>query len=73
MYEVCLRGVIPDSSDLLAKDDIVKLKRCVFAQVSLGISDIGNSLLNPIFYARLPRPSLPSPPTTLSTTPPTPS
>jgi glycogen(starch) synthase len=32
MYETCLRGNLPDSSDLLSKNDIVKLKRCIFAQ-----------------------------------------
>jgi glycogen(starch) synthase len=32
MYEVCLRGKIPQASDLLTKEDNVKLKRCIFAQ-----------------------------------------
>ena len=32
MYEVCLRGKMPQASDLLTKDDNVKLKRCIFAQ-----------------------------------------
>ena len=40
MYETCLRGIIPDSSDLLAKDDIVKLKRCIFAQHSANLPPI---------------------------------
>jgi len=32
LYESCLRGTIPDTSDLLSKNDIVKLKRCIFAE-----------------------------------------
>ena len=40
MYETCLRGHVPDSHDLLAKNDIVRLKRCIFAQ--------GATLLPPI-------------------------
>ena len=40
MYEVCLRGIIPDSGDLLAKNDIVKLKRCVFAQGASALPPI---------------------------------
>lgn len=40
MYETCLRGHVPESNDLLAKNDIVRLKRCIFAQ--------GASLLPPI-------------------------
>ena len=32
MYEVCLRGKLPQASDLLTKEDNVKLKRCIFAQ-----------------------------------------
>ncbi len=40
MYEICLRGVIPDSAELLAKNDIVKLKRCVFAQGSSALPPI---------------------------------
>ena len=40
MYEICLRGNIPDSSDLLSKNDIVKLKRCVFAQGASNLPPI---------------------------------
>jgi glycogen(starch) synthase len=40
MYETCLRGHVPDSADLLSKNDIVRLKRCIFAQ--------GASILPPI-------------------------
>ena len=32
MYETCLRGHVPDSVDLMSKNDIVRLKRCIFAQ-----------------------------------------
>ena len=32
MYETCLRGNLPDAKDLLSRDDMVKLKRCIFAQ-----------------------------------------
>ena len=32
MYETCLRGNLPDPKDLLSRDDMVKLKRCIFAQ-----------------------------------------
>lgn len=31
MYEICLGGRIPNGSELLLPDDIVKLKRCIFA------------------------------------------
>ncbi|KAK2727206.1 glycogen [starch] synthase-like [Artemia franciscana] len=31
MYDACLSGKLPDSEELLSKDDLVKLKRCVFA------------------------------------------
>ena len=40
MYETCLRGHVPDSSDLMSKNDIVRLKRCIYAQ--------GASILPPI-------------------------
>jgi len=40
MYEICLRGRIPDSEDLLSKNDIVKLKRCVYAQGSTALPPI---------------------------------
>jgi glycogen(starch) synthase len=33
MYETCLRGHVPESVDLLSKNDVVRLKRCIFAQV----------------------------------------
>ena len=36
MYEVCLRGNMPDSAALLSRDDVVKLKRCIFAQGNLA-------------------------------------
>jgi len=40
MYEICLRGRIPDAEDLLAKNDVVKLKRCVYAQGASNLPPI---------------------------------
>ena len=41
MYEKCLRGQVPDgSSDLLSKNDIVRLKRCIYAQGSAALPPI---------------------------------
>jgi glycogen(starch) synthase len=31
MFEICLSGKIPEGGDLLKADDIVKLKRCIYA------------------------------------------
>jgi len=31
LFETCLRGEIPHGDDLIVKDDIVKMKRCIFA------------------------------------------
>lgn len=31
LFEVCLRGRMPQGSDLLTQDDIYRLKRCIFA------------------------------------------
>jgi len=31
LYEKCLRGFVPEASDLLTRDDLTKLKRCIFA------------------------------------------
>lgn len=31
MYEVCLSGRLPNPSELLQKDDLVKIKRCIYA------------------------------------------
>eukprot|EP00914_Ancora_sagittata_P005036 GHVO01010472.1.p1 GENE.GHVO01010472.1~~GHVO01010472.1.p1 ORF type:complete len:386 (-),score=44.80 GHVO01010472.1:425-1456(-) len=31
LFEICLRGEIPKGEDLLVKEDIVKLKRCIFS------------------------------------------
>jgi len=31
LYKMCLRGQVPDPRDLITKDDLVKLKRCIFA------------------------------------------
>lgn len=40
MYEKCLRGQVPDGSDLLSKNDIVRLKRCIYAQGSAALPPI---------------------------------
>jgi len=40
MYETCLRGNLPDAKDLLSRDDMVKLKRCIFAQGAVGLPPI---------------------------------
>jgi len=40
MYETCLRGNLPDPKDLLSRDDMVKLKRCIFAQGAVGLPPI---------------------------------
>lgn len=31
LYQMCLRGHVPEPSDLITKADLVKLKRCIFA------------------------------------------
>lgn len=31
MFEICLTGELPDSSDLLTREDLVRLKRCIFS------------------------------------------
>ncbi|XP_064635665.1 glycogen [starch] synthase-like isoform X3 [Lineus longissimus] len=31
IFEICLRGHIPSGAEILVQDDIVKLKRCIFA------------------------------------------
>ncbi|KAK2726393.1 glycogen [starch] synthase-like [Artemia franciscana] len=31
LFELCLSGQMPESDDLLSKDDVVRLKRCLFA------------------------------------------
>lgn len=31
MYNTCLSGVLPDSSDLMTKEDVVKIKRCLYS------------------------------------------
>lgn len=40
LYETCLRGIVPDGNDLLSKNDIVKLKRCIFAQAHANLPPI---------------------------------
>ena len=40
MYEIALRGGLPDSNDLLSKNDMVKLKRCVYAQGAASLPPI---------------------------------
>jgi len=31
LFEICLRGEIPKGEDLLVKEDVIKLKRCIYA------------------------------------------
>ncbi|XP_074659839.1 glycogen [starch] synthase-like isoform X1 [Tubulanus polymorphus] len=31
VFDICLRGAIPTGDDILQRDDVVKLKRCIFA------------------------------------------
>ncbi|XP_059621008.1 glycogen [starch] synthase [Phlebotomus argentipes] len=40
MYETCLTGRLPESSDILMKDDIVKIKRCLYALQRDGMPPI---------------------------------
>merc|ERR1719232_559214 len=32
MYEIALRGQVPDPNELLSKNDLIRIKRCIFAQ-----------------------------------------
>ena len=40
MYETALRGHIPDANDLLSKNDLVRLKRCIYAQGASSLPPI---------------------------------
>ena len=40
LYETCLRGDIPDGDNLLTRDDLTKLKRCIFAAQSTPLPPI---------------------------------
>lgn len=40
MYEICLSGRMPDSEDLLTKEDKVKIKRCLYALQRNGLPPI---------------------------------
>ena len=40
MYEIALRGGLPDSNDLLSKNDMVRLKRCIYAQGAANLPPI---------------------------------
>ncbi|KAJ4443195.1 hypothetical protein ANN_04845 [Periplaneta americana] len=40
MYEVCLSGRLPNPSELLQKDDLVKIKRCIYALQRDGLPPI---------------------------------
>lgn len=40
MYDTCLQGRLPESSELLHKDDIVKIKRCLYSQQRDGLPPI---------------------------------
>ena len=40
IYETCLRGNLPENDSLLTKNDIVRLKRCIFAQGATNLPPI---------------------------------
>nr|XP_022920491.1 glycogen [starch] synthase [Onthophagus taurus] len=40
MYEICLSGRVPDSKELLEKEEIVRLKRCIYSQQRDGLPPI---------------------------------
>ncbi|KAL0809402.1 hypothetical protein ABMA28_011588, partial [Loxostege sticticalis] len=40
MYDICLRGHLPEASDLLHKDDTVRLKRCIYALQRDGLPPV---------------------------------
>ena len=40
LYETCLRGDVPDGNNLLTRDDLTKLKRCIFAAQSTHLPPI---------------------------------
>merc|ERR1719410_2011438 len=40
LYETCLRGDVPDGQNLLTRDDLTKLKRCIFAAQSTPLPPI---------------------------------
>lgn len=40
MYEVCLSGQLPNPNELLQKDDMVKIKRCIYALQRDGLPPI---------------------------------
>jgi len=53
LYEKCLRGFVPDSTDLLTRDDLTKLKRCIFAAQStppppITTHNVVNDHLDPV-------------------------
>ncbi|KAK9508059.1 hypothetical protein O3M35_007805 [Rhynocoris fuscipes] len=40
MYEICLSGRMPDETELLTKEDRVKMKRCLFALQRYGLPPV---------------------------------
>ncbi|GBP56651.1 Glycogen synthase [Eumeta japonica] len=40
MYDICLRGHLPEASDLLLKEDTVRLKRCIYALQRDGLPPV---------------------------------
>ena len=40
MIKLFFRGCLPDKEELLVKDDLVKLKRCIFATQRSGLPPI---------------------------------
>lgn len=53
LYEKCLRGCVPEPGDLLTRDDLTKLKRCIFAAQStppppITTHNVVNELQDPV-------------------------
>ncbi|KAK9884179.1 hypothetical protein WA026_005134 [Henosepilachna vigintioctopunctata] len=40
MYEVCLSGRVPDSAELLQKEELVRLKRCIYSLQRQGLPPV---------------------------------
>ncbi|KAG7295654.1 hypothetical protein JYU34_021935 [Plutella xylostella] len=40
MYDLCLQGQLPEASDLLQKEDMVRLKRCIYALQRDGLPPV---------------------------------
>ncbi|XP_040571396.1 glycogen [starch] synthase [Lepeophtheirus salmonis] len=62
MFDICSKGHLPESDDLLFKSDIVRLKRCVYAAETAGtppitthniVNDADDSIINAIRRCKL--------------------